>query len=638
MPRDDQRDDNPTPPTTLANLWLKSKPARTPPAPEHPAAKPPSSDSQLDLLFSSPPPAPPPHPAARSRRKPIPADPPTAPLPPVERRIWTIRDLVAGVRLRVEREYPDIWVEGEISNCRPAPSGHIYFTLKDGDAQLQVVLFRSQAQLLRFRPQDGLAVLARGRISVYETRGQLQLIAEALEPRGSGALQLAFELLKARLLAEGLFDPARKRPLPAFPHTVGVITSTAGAVLHDIVKVVRRRHARLNLLVYPATVQGPGCAASIIAGIRWFNQRQPNSNKNRADLILLARGGGSIEDLAGFNDEALARIIAASKLPIVSAIGHETDFTIADFVADLRAPTPSAAAELVTAAQHRIEERVQALDARIRRAIRYQLMLARQHFTALSTSQIQNWLQTLIGRRAQRLDDLRHRLEFTANRRLRAPAAQLAALAVRIERHHPAVRLATANRRLDTAHQSLGRLVQTTLTAHSASGPRLRPPARALASRRPQPRLCPRLRLGWRTPSRLRRRPPRLNHPRPPRPRPPRSRGHQNRAIAASCQFLGPGEYHTTNCAVGHSQPSPSTLDFPDGKLVLRPQSLAKFHRPGGESLSAHLRFPRLRALRPDVAAAPGKCLCTFQHRSRLGTPKPQGMWAVRFDSRRFHL
>jgi exodeoxyribonuclease VII large subunit len=417
---------------TLAGLWLEptaARRARKTPAPQPEAPQPsPSSD---------PPPAP-------------------------ERRVWTVRDLVTGIRQQVEREYADLWVEGEISNCRPAPSGHIYFTLKDGEAQLPVVLFRRQAQMLRFRPQDGLAVLVRGHISVYESRGQLQLIAELLEPRGAGLLQLAFDQLKARLLAEGLFDPARKRPLPAFPRCVGVITSTGGAVLHDIIRVVRRRHARLNLLVYPATVQGAGCAASVAAGVHWFN-----AHPGKADLILIARGGGSLEDLAGFNDEALARAIAASKLPIVSAIGHETDFTIADFVADLRAPTPSAAAELITAAQHRIEDRVQALDARVRRAIRYQLMLARQRFTALSIAQIQNRLQTLIGRRAQRLDDLRHRLDLAIGRRLRTPATRLAALTTRIERQNPAVRLVLAHRRLERSDQSLSRLARTSIAAQA---------------------------------------------------------------------------------------------------------------------------------------------------------------------------
>lgn len=393
---------------------------------------------------------------------------------------WSVRDLVNDLRQHVEAAYADLWVEGEISNCRAAPSGHVYFTLKDGEAQLPVVLFRRQAQLLRFRPQDGLAVLVRGRVSVYESRGQLQLIAETLEPRGAGALQLAYEQLKARLLAEGLFDAGRKRPLPAFPRTVGVITSTSGAVLHDIIRVIRRRHARLNLLVYPATVQGPECAASVAAGIRWFNQGHrtktlPSQSKRKktgkltgqVDLILIARGGGPLEDLAGFNDEALARAIAASELPVVSAIGHETDFTIADFVADLRAATPSAAAELITAAQHRIEERVEGLDARARRAVRYQLMLARQRFTALSVTQNQGRLQALIGRRTQRLDDLRHRIESAANRHLRARTSQLAALAARTERQNPTVRLALARRRLEAASQSLSRLMLSSIAARS---------------------------------------------------------------------------------------------------------------------------------------------------------------------------
>jgi exodeoxyribonuclease VII large subunit len=381
---------------------------------------------------------------------------------------WSVRALVTDLRQHVEADYADLWVVGEISNCRPAPSGHVYFTLKDGEAQLPVVLFRRQAQILRFQPQDGLAVLVRGRVSVYESRGQLQLIAETLEPRGAGALQLAFTQLKVRLLAEGLFDAARKRPLPAFPRTLGVITSTSGAVLHDIVKIVRRRHARLNLLVYPATVQGPECAASVVAGIRWFNQSPPNKLSVQVDLILIARGGGSLEDLAGFNDEALARAIAASELPVVSAIGHETDFTIADFVADLRAATPSAAAELITAAQHRIEERVELLAARVRRAIRYQLMLARQRLTALSAAQMQNRLQALIGRRAQRLDDLRHRQQAAANRRLRALSNRLAALATRIQRQNPAVRLALARRRQEAATQSLRRLALSTIAARAS--------------------------------------------------------------------------------------------------------------------------------------------------------------------------
>jgi exodeoxyribonuclease VII large subunit len=200
----------------------------------------------------------------------------------IERRIWSVRALVTDIRQHVETDYTDLWVEGEISNCRPAPSGHIYFTLKDGEAQLPVVLFRRQVSLLRFRPADGLAVLVRGRVSIYESRGQLQLIAETMEPRGAGTLQLAFEQLKARLLAEGLFDAARKRPLPSFPKCIGIVTSPAGAVIRDIVTIVRRRHARLNLLVYPATMQGRPVGL-VVAGIRWFKRETVS-----VDLIILA--------------------------------------------------------------------------------------------------------------------------------------------------------------------------------------------------------------------------------------------------------------------------------------------------------------------------------------------------------------
>jgi exodeoxyribonuclease VII large subunit len=387
------------------------------------------------------------------------------PLVPVERRIWSVRALVTDIRQHVETTYTDLWVEGEISNCRPAPSGHIYFTLKDGEAQLPVVLFRRQAQLLRFRPADGLAVLVRGRISVYESRGQLQLIAETLEPRGAGALQLAFEQLKARLLAEGLFDAARKRPLPAFPRCVGVITSPTGAVIRDIVNVVRRRHARLNLLVYPATMQGVSCPGSVAAGIRWFN-----AHPSRADLILIARGGGSMEDLAGFNDEALARTIAESQLPIVSAIGHETDFTIADFVADLRTPTPSAAAELVTAAQHRIEERISSLIARVHRASRFHLMHARQRYARLSAESVLTRLRDAVSRRDQRIDDLHHRLIAAAQRRLRIPAQRLALLTERLRRQDISVRIANTHRRLQRADE---RLLRTSAQMISRSQSRL---------------------------------------------------------------------------------------------------------------------------------------------------------------------
>jgi exodeoxyribonuclease VII large subunit len=262
-----------------------------------------------------------------------------------QRRIFSVRDLVGTVRTALEREYTDIWIGGEISNYRPADSGHLYFTLKDGEAQLRVVMFRTQARLLRFRPDNGMEIVARGRVTIYESRGELQLIAEYLEPKGAGALQIAFEQLKAKLAAEGLFDQSRKKPVPILPRSIGVVTAARGAAIHDMLNVLRRRHATARLLIYPAQVQGESAAGEVASGIRYFNKSRS------VDVIVVARGGGSLEDLAAFNNEALARVIAASELPVISAIGHETDFTIADFVSDMRAATPSAAAELVISAR-----------------------------------------------------------------------------------------------------------------------------------------------------------------------------------------------------------------------------------------------------------------------------------------------
>jgi exodeoxyribonuclease VII large subunit len=394
---------------------------------------------------------------------PIPSPiPPPAPAPvrkSAEPILYTVRQLIAELRQHVEGAYTGILnVEGEISNCRPAASGHLYFTLKDGDAQLPVVLFRRNAQLLAFKPKDGLAVEVRGRISVYETRGQLQLIAESLRPRGTGALQLAFEQLRDRLRREGLFDRPRK-PLPPFPHCIGIVTSPSGAAVRDIIHVIRRRHARLNLLIYPAVMQGAQCPPTVIQGIRWFN-RHPE----RVDLILVARGGGSLEDLAGFNDEALARAIVASNLPVVSAIGHEIDHTIADYVADLRAPTPSAAAELITAAQHRIEERIISLERRVLRASEYHLLRARQRLQRLSAEQVLARLRDGIGRRQQRIDELRFRLDYANARVQRHNAARVAALETRLRRHDPTIRIAHIGRRLETAKTRLAAVSQHVAT------------------------------------------------------------------------------------------------------------------------------------------------------------------------------
>ena len=362
------------------------------------------------------------------------------------RHIWTVGDLVAEVRVHVEREYGDLWVEGEISNLRSAPSGHTYFTLKDGDAQLPAVLFRRQASLLRFRLADGLHVLLRGRISVYEQRGQMQLVAETLEPVGAGSLQIAFEQLKQRLEARGLFDPARRKPLPAFPRCVGIVTSPAGAVIRDFVNIVQRRHAGLHVLLYPAVVQGDSAAADIVSGIAYFNATRA------VDVIVIARGGGSLEDLAPFNTELLAEAIAASELPVISAVGHETDFTIADFVADLRAPTPSAAAELVTAALHNVAERVQGLDQRLVRAGRYRLMQAGQALARVQVESILIRQRDLLRRRQQRVDDVSLRMESLWHRLHRRCTDRAQQLAERLERQNVGWRMRMAREQL----QALG--------------------------------------------------------------------------------------------------------------------------------------------------------------------------------------
>jgi exodeoxyribonuclease VII large subunit len=346
-----------------------------------------------------------------------------------QRRIFSVSDLVGTVRTALEREYTDVWIGGEISNYRPADSGHLYFTLKDGEAQLRVVMFRTQARLLRFRPDNGMEVVARGRVTIYESRGELQLIAEYLEPKGAGALQIAFEQLKAKLAAEGLFEQSRKRSIPILPRSIGVITSPRGAAIHDMLNVLRRRHATARLLIYPAQVQGESAAGEVASGIRYFNK------SGKVDVIVIARGGGSLEDLAAFNNEALARVIASSELPIISAIGHETDFTIADFVSDMRAATPSAAAEMVISARQQLEEQIGSLTRRLEHGIRYRLMLNRQRFQELGEHRAVLRMSDAIRRREQRLDELSTRLVGLEKDLLQGFRRRLELAAVRV-RHH----------------------------------------------------------------------------------------------------------------------------------------------------------------------------------------------------------
>jgi exodeoxyribonuclease VII large subunit len=357
-----------------------------------------------------------------------------------EPKVWSVGELVRQVRGLVERSYGQISVEGEISNWRPAASGHCYFTLKDRDAQLSIVMFRRQALLLRFAPKDGDAVRLRGQLSVYESRGQMQLVAETMEPLGLGALLAAVRALKERLRREGLFD--RKRPLPEFPRCIGIVTSVQGAALRDMVKVCRRRHAAVQLLIYPAAVQGPRCAAEVAAGVRWFS-----AHPDRVDVVIVARGGGSWEDLHGFDDEQVARAIATCAVPVITGIGHATDTTIADAAADVCAPTPSAAAELVTAAQHQVEERVARLHARLQRAGRYEVLRARQRLSRLSAEGVLRRVRDSLGQREQQLDEFGYRAEAAVQRSLRAGGERLQRLLARLRRQDVSIRLGEGQRR-----------------------------------------------------------------------------------------------------------------------------------------------------------------------------------------------
>ena len=362
--------------------------------------------------------------------------------------VFSVGDLVRHVRNLVERTHGHVTVEGEISNWRPAASGHCYFTLKDAEAQLSIVLFRRQASLLRFRPKDGDAVRISGSLSIYESRGQLQLVAETVQQTGLGDLLAATQALKEKLRREGLFD--NQRPLPPFPHCIGVVTSLQGAALRDIVKVCRRRHAAVNLLIYPAAVQGPNCPAEIAAGINWFS-----THPDHADVVLVARGGGSWEDLHGFDAEIVARAIAACSVPVITGIGHATDTTIADAAADLHAPTPSAAAELLTDSQYGIADRLTRLHSRLTRSNTYNLLRLRQRLSNLNADAILRRARTTFERRAQHLDDLADRAETSLHRTLNHHHKRLAQLETRLRRQDATLRLANDRHRFQSLQQRL---------------------------------------------------------------------------------------------------------------------------------------------------------------------------------------
>lgn len=351
--------------------------------------------------------------------------------------VLTVTELTRRIKSLLEHEVGAVWVEGEVSNFRAQASGHCYFTLKDAGAQLSAVLFRGDAARVKFRLDDGLKVVAMGDVSVYEARGQYQIIVRELMPKGLGALQLAFEQLKRKLEAEGLFDPARKKPIPLLPKRIAVVTSPTGAAIRDFLNVIRRRYPNVHIVIAPARVQGEGAAEEIAASVDYLNELHA-SRQLPFDVIVLARGGGSLEDLWAFNEEIVARAVARSAIPTISAIGHEIDFTICDFVADLRAPTPSAAAELVVQKKEEFAALIEDHSARLKKDLRLRLSEWRERFQRVAQSYVFREPANMIRQYQQRIDDLREKLNRERElvfeqfrRRLRSAAEQLRLLSPR---------------------------------------------------------------------------------------------------------------------------------------------------------------------------------------------------------------
>jgi exodeoxyribonuclease VII large subunit len=373
----------------------------------------------------------------------------------LERRVFQVNELNAAIQCLFEIDFRSIWVAGEISGCRLASSGHYYFSLKDSQSQLKCALFKGAARFARFSPQDGLAVIARGNLEVYEARGEYQLIVELLQPQGAGALQLAFEQLKKKLAAEGLFDKSRKRVLPRLPRQIGIVTSPSGAVLRDMLQILERRFQGLHIRLYPAQVQGEGSVEQVCRAINYFSER------TWADVVILARGGGSLEDLWTFNEETVARVIAACKVPIVSAIGHETDFTISDFVADFRAPTPSAAAEIIVCTRESLLEQIAGCRTKATQAMRYRLLSCSRDLHQRGTARAATLLHRALAKRAQRVDDLDHQLRDRAQRLLDLQSRRLAALLRRLHASDLRLRLARNRHRQEVSAERLVKTMQS---------------------------------------------------------------------------------------------------------------------------------------------------------------------------------
>ncbi len=369
--------------------------------------------------------------------------------PPLQphRKIYSIAQLNREARALLEGNFPLIWVEGEISNLARPASGHIYFSLKDEQAQVRCAMFKIRRQRLGFQPENGSAVLARVRVSLYEARGDYQLIVEHLEEAGDGRLRRQFEQLKQRLADEGLFDAARKRPLPDLPHCIGIVTSPSGAAIRDVLSVLKRRFPAIPVLIYPVPVQGNEAPAAIVDALHAAAQR------NECDLLLLTRGGGSLEDLWAFNDEAVARAIADNPIPIVSAVGHEIDITIADFVADMRAPTPSAAAELISPDRGEWLDTLRHWRSRLIRTVQSRLAHEQQHLRAISRH-LKHPGQRLQNQ-AQRLDEQEQRLSRALHTRLQHNKARLGTLTARLHSQSPKQQLATLQLRLNADRRRL---------------------------------------------------------------------------------------------------------------------------------------------------------------------------------------
>ena len=366
-------------------------------------------------------------------------------------QVITVSELTRRIKGLLEDKFPNVWVEGEISNFTVASSGHVYFTLKDADAQLSAVMFRGAAAKLNFKLKDGLQVIASGEVSVYEKRGQYQIIVSQMLPKGLGALQLAFEELKQRLAKEGLFDPKRKKPIPTLPQRIGLVTSPSGAAIRDFLNIIGRRFPNLHIVINPVRVQGEGAAQEIATAIDQFNALHA-TRKLKLDVLIVTRGGGSLEDLWAFNEEIVARALARSKIPTISAVGHEIDFTIADFVADLRAPTPSAAAELVVKAKEEFATLMQQYQKRLDKDLRLSVGGARQRFTELATSYVFRQPAELIRQYQQQVDDLRHRLSQATGAGFAAQRARLDTASEKFKLLSPQARVASWNQRLDS-HQ-----------------------------------------------------------------------------------------------------------------------------------------------------------------------------------------